>query len=51
MTDPAAQSAVPELYGANWRHWFLRMENYLRIHNLWEVTAREEYWRKMDKEK
>ena len=41
MTDPAAASAVPELNGANWRQWFLRMENYLKIHNLWEVTANE----------
>ena len=42
MTDPAAASAVPELNGANWRQWFLRMENYLRIHNLWEVTENEQ---------
>jgi len=41
MTDPAGASAVPELNGANWRQWFLRMENYLRIHNLWDVTASE----------
>lgn len=41
MTDPAAASAVPELNGTNWRQWFLRMENYLRIHNLWDVTAQE----------
>lgn len=42
MTDPAAASAVPELNGTNWRQWFLRMENYLRIHNLWDVTANEQ---------
>jgi len=41
MTDPARASAVPELNGANLRQWFLRMENYLRIHNLWDVTASE----------
>ena len=46
MTDPAAQSAVPELNGANWRQWFLRMENYLRIHNLSEVTATEKIFEK-----
>jgi len=42
MTDPAGASAVPELDGTNWRQWFLRMENYLRIHNLWDVTSNEQ---------
>eukprot|EP00963_Diacronema_lutheri_P014729 scaffold3844_cov1665-Pavlova_lutheri.AAC.1 len=48
MVDPAATTAVPELNGKNWRQWFIRMENYLRIHNLWTVTAEEP---KVEKEK
>jgi len=38
MTDPAGAAAVPELNGWNWKQWFKRMENYFRIHGLWEVT-------------
>ena len=41
MVDPAATTAVPELNGKNWRQWFIRMENYLRIHNMWNVTQEE----------
>eukprot|EP00963_Diacronema_lutheri_P007771 scaffold671_cov394-Pavlova_lutheri.AAC.1 len=41
MTDPAGAAAVPELNGRNWRQWFIRMENYLRIYGLWEVTCTE----------
>ena len=41
MTDPAGAAAVPELNGRNWRQWFIRMENYLRIYGLWEVSCTE----------
>ena len=43
MNDPAGISAIPELNGRNWRQWFIRMENYLRIHGLWEVTQNDPF--------
>lgn len=43
MNDPASQSVVPELNGRNWRQWFIRMENYLRIYGLWDVTCTDSF--------
>lgn len=49
MTDPAGPYAVPELNGKNWRQWFIRMENYLRIQGRWEVTCQDPFEGKAEK--
>jgi len=46
MIDTAGTFAVLELNGANWRQWFLRMENFPYIHKLWEETRDEVIFKK-----
>ena len=41
MNDPTQLNSVPLLNGENWKEWFFRMENHLRLNGLWDVTKSE----------
>ena len=51
MNDPTQLNSVPLLDGENWKNWFFRMENHLRLNGLWEVTRSEPTMEEKERDK